>query len=132
MNNQKFILASAIGFALTAGTAFADQPKQVAEVVQIERVNVTTVGVGFRSSKIVGSSVTNDANDNIGKIDDVIVSRDGKTPFIILSVGGFLGVGSRLVAVPFSSLRLTTAGPVLPGGTKEELKSLPEFKYASN
>ena len=131
MKNAKIVLASALGLALSVGTAVAEQ-RQVAEAVHVERVNVTTVGVGFRSSKLVGSSVTNDANDTIGKIDDVIVSRDGKTPFVILSVGGFLGVGSRLVAVPFSSMRLTTAGAMLPGATKEELKSLPEFKYASN
>ena len=72
----------------------------------------------------------NDANETIGKIDDLLVSPDGKAPFVVLSIGGFLGMGARLVVVPYDSLKLVDNKVVLPGGTKEMLKMLPEFKYA--
>jgi hypothetical protein len=67
----------------------------------------------------------------IGKIDDLLVSPDGKEPFAVLSVGGFLGMGSHLVVVPFNNLSIVDKKLMLPGGTREGLKMLPEFKYAS-
>jgi hypothetical protein len=48
-----------------------------------------------------------------------------------LQVGGFLGIGSRLVAVPYQALQISEAPTkiLLPGASKEALKNLPEFKY---
>ncbi len=73
----------------------------------------------------------NDADETIGKIDDVLVSPDGKAPFAVLSIGGFLGIDSRLVVVPYDNLKLVDNKIVLQGGTKDKLKMLPEFKYAA-
>ena len=48
-------------------------------------------------------------------------------------MGGFLGVGNKLVAVPFDSLRTVKEERLmLPGATKDALKALPEFKYAKS
>jgi hypothetical protein len=49
----------------------------------------------------------------------------------VIQVGGFLGVGSHHVAVPFDSLKIDDTGTkiVLPGATKQQLQGLPEFKY---
>jgi hypothetical protein len=49
----------------------------------------------------------------------------------VIQVGGFLGVGGRLVAVPYTELVLDSPGGkiTLPGASKDELKKLPEFKY---
>ena len=49
----------------------------------------------------------------------------------MLSIGGFLGMDSRLVVVPYDNLTLVDNKIVLPGGTKDKLKMLPEFKYAA-
>ena len=51
--------------------------------------------------------------------------------FAIVQVGGFLGIGSYLIAVPYTSLQISDNGNriVLPGATKEQVKGLPEFKY---
>ena len=89
------------------------------------------LAAGYRASKIIGSGVVNDANETIGKIDDILVSSDGKQPYAVLSIGGFLGMGSRLVVVPYDTLKFTDNKITLPGGTKEGLKMLPEFKYAT-
>jgi hypothetical protein len=49
----------------------------------------------------------------------------------VLSVGGFLGIGTKYVVVPYSTLEVHDKRMVLPGATKESLKSLPEFKYTN-
>jgi PRC-barrel domain len=93
------VLASAavIGVAVLSGGAGAQGTPQTVELV---RVDVQKLAAGYRASKVIGSSVVNDGNDTIGKIDDLLVSSDGKHPYAVLSVGGFLGKGTRLVVVP--------------------------------
>jgi sporulation protein YlmC with PRC-barrel domain len=79
---------------------------------------------------MIGSSVVNDSNDTLGKVDDIIVSPDdNKSAYVILSVGGMMGLGTHLVAVPFENMRMSTNKITLPGSTKDSLKALPEFKY---
>jgi hypothetical protein len=85
---------------------------------------------GIRTSKVVGSSVYNEARDDIGKVDDIIIPRGGGAPAAIISVGGFLGLGSRYVAVPLSDLQLGQNDRwTLPRATKEYLRTLPPFSY---
>jgi hypothetical protein len=123
-----FASAAMIGVFLVLGPAAAQVAPQT---VEFAKVNVQKLAAGYRASKVIGTSVINDANETIGKIDDLLVSSDGKDPYAVLSIGGFLGVGSRLVAVPYDSLKFIDKKLVLPGGTKEGLRMLPEFKYAS-
>jgi ribosomal 30S subunit maturation factor RimM len=78
---------------------------------------------------MVGATVVNEANETVGTIDDLIVTPDGKTPYAVLSVGGFLGLGTKYVIVPFTSLKIADKKIVLPGGNKDALKALPDFKY---
>ena len=127
--NKSLVLASAamISIALLSGGAGAQGTPQTVELV---KVDVQKLAAGYRSSKVVGSNVVNDANETIGKIDDLLVSRDGRQPYAVLSVGGFLGMGNRLVVVPYDLLKFGDNKVILPGGTKEGLKMLPEFKYA--
>jgi hypothetical protein len=100
--------------------------------VALLKVDVAVVAKGLRASKIVGSGVTNDKKEKIGTLDDVIIGKD-RVLFAILQVGGFLGVGGRLVAVPYQNLVISDDGKTiqLPGASKEELQKLTEFKYAT-
>jgi PRC-barrel domain len=100
------------------------------QTVDIAKVDLQKLSVGYRASKVIGSSVLNDAGETIGKIDYLLVSPDGKAPYTVLSIGGFLGMDTHLVVVPYDSLKLVDNKIVLPGGTKDTLKMLPEFKYA--
>ncbi len=125
---SSFGSATMIFVVLLSGTVLAQGP---AQTIQIAKVDVQTLAAGYRASKVTGSTVVNDANESIGKIDDILVSPDGKAPFAVLSVGGFLGMGSHLVVVPYGSLKLADNQVVLPGGTKDALSALPEFKYAT-
>jgi sporulation protein YlmC with PRC-barrel domain len=110
-----------------SGLALADNVTQTVEMV---RVDVQELSTGYRTSKIIGTSVMNDAGESIGKIDDLIVSPDdNKSAYVILSVGGWLGMGTHLVALPYGNLHITSSKITLPNATKDGLKTLPEFKY---
>ena len=102
----------------------------VPQTVDIAKVDVRALAAGYRASKVIGSSVLNQANETIGKIDDLLVTRDGKEPYAVLSVGGFLGMGTRMVVVRYDSLKFADNKIVLPGGTKDGLKMLPAFEYS--
>ncbi len=108
------LLASAamlgVGFFAAAVNA-----QGVPQTVPIAKVDVQTVAAGYRASKVIGSNVLNEANETIGKIDDL---------------RGFLGLGTHLVVVRYDSLRFDPDNKiVLPGGTKEGLTMLPAFEY---
>jgi hypothetical protein len=120
--------AAMISVALLSSNAGA---QGAAQTVNLVKVDVQKLAAGYRASRVIGSSVVNEANETIGKIDDLLVSPDGKQPYAVLSIGGFLGMGTRLVVVPYDELRFSNNKVVLPGGTKEGLKTLPEFKYAT-
>jgi hypothetical protein len=129
MNKAIFVVSAAI---ISAFLVVGPARTQVApQTVELAKVKVQKLAAGYRASKVIGSSVTNDADETIGKIDDLLVSSDGKDPYAVLSIGGFLCMGAHLVAVPYDSLKFVDKKFVLPGGTKEGLKLLPEFKYAS-
>ena len=102
----------------------------VQQPVQIAKVDVQTVEGGYRASKVIGAKVLNDTNETIGKIDDLLVTRDGKEPYAVLSIGGFTGVGGKLVVVRYDSLKFVDQTIVLPGGSKDGLNMLPAFEYA--
>jgi hypothetical protein len=127
--NKAMILVSAamIGVAGLSGGVHAQGTPQTVELVKLD---VHKLAAGYRASKVIGSTVVNDAQENIGEISDLLVSPDGRQPYAVLSIGGFLGVGTHLVVVPYTSLTFADKKVMLPGGTKEGLKMLPEFHYA--
>lgn len=85
-----------------------------------------------RASKIVGASVYNDQNQSVGSIDDVLMSdTDHKAATAIISVGGFLGMGAKLVSVPFDQLKIENDKVVMPGATKASLEGMPEYRYTN-
>jgi ribosomal 30S subunit maturation factor RimM len=86
----------------------------------------------FRTSKLVGAKVYNNANENIGSIEDIVLKGDGSMDEVVLSVGGFLGIGDKYVAMPFSSLKVSRDGSsikVMTDGTKDSLKALPDYQF---
>jgi sporulation protein YlmC with PRC-barrel domain len=95
----------------------------------------TSVVVGndaLRISKVIGYSVYNDAGDDIGKVDDIMLPT-GAAPVAILSVGGFLGVGSHYVAVPLNSIHLGARDRwTMTGATKDSIRALPQYTYPAS
>ncbi len=130
--NKSIIFASAV--ILSAGIVFASNgvgAQGMPQTVELAKIDVQKLAAGYRASKVIGSSVVNEENEVIGQIDDLLISLDGKEPYAVLSIGGFLGMGTHLVAVPYETLKSADDKIMLPGGTKNSLRMLPEFKYAS-
>ena len=108
---------------LGAGISLAQGP--VALVV----ADVRVVALGYRVSSFLGRRVTTPEGETVGRIDDFIIGDD-KVLMTIISVGGFLGIGDRKVAIPYSSLNISPDRIVLPGGTPDAVNRLPEFNYS--
>ena len=133
-------IASTVALAsIFAFGAFAEE-KKVAETSAVAApiVGGSTIGIeitkimatGYRASKLIGSNVYNQKAEKIGNVDDIIISSDNSVSFAVISVGGFLGMGSRHVAVPASLFKANEKGQViLPKASKDELMALPEFQY---
>lgn len=88
-----------------------------------------------RASKLIGSTVRNAANENIGDINEVVLSKDGRVAAVIVGVGGFLGIGEREVAISFDSLRMASDSNhnavLTVNATKDSLKNAPEWQWTS-
>jgi hypothetical protein len=123
------LFAIGMAAAMSSNTLLAQGAQQS---ITEKRVDVVPLATGYRASKILGADVNNSDKDKIGTIDDIIVTSADQEPYAILSVGGFLGMGTRLVAVPFKRLQVVDKQMRMEGATKESLRALPEFRYADN
>ena len=89
---------------------------------------------GSRISKLIGSAVYNDQNEKIGSLDDLIMKDGNRIVMGVVSVGGFLGIGNKLVAVPYDQLHLDSdkdqTKVTMPGATKDALNAMPTFSYS--
>ena len=85
-----------------------------------------------RVYRLVGSKVLGPDGQDVGKVDDLLLDRDQKLVGVIVSVGGFLGVGSKSVALPANRVDISQAygdqRVVKIDATKEELSAAPAFK----
>jgi sporulation protein YlmC with PRC-barrel domain len=104
-----------------------------AQTVDIVVVDVMAVGKGYRVSKLIGRDVINEQNEEIGEIDDFVIGRD-KVLFVILQVGGFLGLGGRLVALPATAIDMETVkGKIrIKNASRSQLQQMPQFKYGKD
>jgi sporulation protein YlmC with PRC-barrel domain len=97
--------------------------------IAVQQMATVQSGTGYRASKLVGSDVYDKSGSKIGAIDDIVLESPNEGAFAILSVGGFLGMGKHLVAVPFNDLQISSRQIVLQAD-KTQLKAMPEFNYA--
>jgi sporulation protein YlmC with PRC-barrel domain len=125
------MLIAVLGLTLITTAAYAGAP--VAGTVTLGTTTEVTqaIAIGHRASKLIGAPVYNEQDEKVGSIDDLIVTPDRALSYAIVSVGGFLGLGGRLVAIPVEQIRAERDKLILPGATKEALLKIPEFKYAS-
>jgi len=64
----------------------------------------------WRASKLVGVNVYGPDLKKVGSIKDILVDHDGNAQVIVVGVGGFLGIGSKDVGVPFKAMQWRTEG----------------------
>ena len=80
------------------------------------------------ASDLLGATVMTPNGEDLGKLDDLIVDREGKVQGAVLSVGGFLGIGDKRIAVPWQTVQ--QGGPDWPlvvAMGKDQLEAAPEF-----
>jgi sporulation protein YlmC with PRC-barrel domain len=85
------------------------------------------------TARLIGRTVRNAAEENIGEITSVVIARDGSVSSVIVGVGGFLGIGQREVAIRWQDLMVRDNGAsVHTDVTREQLAALPAYQYAEN
>jgi sporulation protein YlmC with PRC-barrel domain len=94
-------------------------------------IATVTLKNGWRASKLIGAAVYNEQNQKIGTVDDLILTGSDKVVVAVISVGGFLGIGGKLVAVPFDKLQMANGKATLAGATKDALNGMPSFTYGN-
>ena len=108
----KYAIAGLAGSALLASVAFAQSPSTPSESTKMapaaasdSSTSPSSFTGNWRASKVVGLSVYNDKNESVGSINDLLTDKSGKIVAVVIGVGGFLGVGEHLVAVPYEKVK---------------------------
>ena len=87
------------------------------------------IAYGERVSKILGAKVYNDQNQAIGKIEEMVLTPHDSVSIIIVSVGGFLGLGAKNVAISAKEFQFGGNHILLPRATSQVLQQLPPFHF---
>jgi sporulation protein YlmC with PRC-barrel domain len=130
---MKKIALIAASLAVLASPAVGQDTKPTTGMAPAEAKFATVSKDEMFSSKLKGLNVTNQKEENIGEITDIAI-KNNQVDALILSVGGFLGIGERYVAVAPSSVSIRRDAKndkwlASMNTTKEALKEAPEFKY---
>jgi len=114
---MKSIAAGLAGTALLATVAFAQNPTATTDKAPAAAASTTTTTASgqWRTSKMDGIKVYNDANENIGSINDLLMDKSGNVKIAVIGVGGFLGLGEHLVAVPYEKLKFVNEAVAYTG-----------------
>ncbi|CAN0351099.1 unnamed protein product [Phaeothamnion confervicola] len=121
-------------------TSFAALALAGALALGVPHTDAYAQGISFQKGQVAGelaavrlagTRVFNAKTDVIGTISDVVLGADGRASTVVINVGGFAGVGSKQVGVPYSALKV---GPVVDGSrvllldvTKEQLQAAPTY-----
>ncbi len=126
------LLASIVAAVPTTIAAADDRSPQPSTNATAPVVPAVTVVDRKRARGVLGRAVRDAAGDDMGRVIDVVVDPSGHVLAAIIDFGGFLGVGSRKIAVDWEALRFGQA--VKHGAdiklelTRDQLKAAPEYK----
>src|SRR5256885_16327960 len=113
------------------GQAPSEQPSVAkAQTPDVAEPSVTILG-SRQAQSVLGKDVRSSADENMGRIVDVIVDRSGRVRAAVIDFGGFLGVGSRKIAVDWNALHFETNGKrdiVKSELTRDQVNAAPEYK----
>jgi sporulation protein YlmC with PRC-barrel domain len=101
------------------------------QTTQIAGIDDAALAGSARASKLIGSSVYK-GDTSVGQIEDVLVDLDHATSTaFILSLGGFLGIGKKLVAVPMNQIKVGSEARIMTDLTEAQLASAPVFDFGT-
>ena len=144
----KFIIAFLVTALAASGTAWAQggaaapqpdgtatQPRKgtppVAQKEPVPPPSVTVIGARDAHG-VLGREVRSSANENMGRIVDVVVDRSARVRAAVIDFGGFLGVGSRKIVVDWNALHFgriaNKSDSITLELTKQQVTAAPEYK----
>lgn len=111
-------------------------PETTAPETSGAEVSVTAdpinVAAALRAGDLIGAEVTNTAGDEVGEVTDLVIGENNTVSAAIVSVGGFLGVGDKEVAIALADLTVTPvedgAYRVVVAATRDQLEAMPEVE----
>ena len=124
----KYITAGVVGSALLATVAFAQTPTATtdsAKTTPATASDSSSFHGTWRASKIIGLNVYNDKNESLGSINDLLTDKSGNIKAAVIGVGGFLGVGEHLVAVPMDKIKFVTEPVAYTGASANSAGNRP-------
>lgn len=105
---------------------------------RVVEAGVHNSALTWRASELKGTNVVTPQGDKLGDLEEFAIDSNGRVCYASLSVGGFLGIGDRHVAVPWDTLRFSLGGDdndkkvITLSSTKEQLERAPQFKSAAD
>jgi len=94
-----------------------------------ETEKAATIPGGLEAEEIVGRDVVNKNGDEVGQVEALVIQPDKGDVHAVVSVGGFLGMGDRDVAIPLKEMEFGEENVTLMSQqTKEELEAMPEYE----
>ena len=120
------------GAAKTEAAPSAETKKEASETKNAEMAAVPSDAVGVND--YYKQNVYDTSNNTVGEVSDLLLDKNGRVKAVILSVGGFLGLGGKYVSVPFNALQVSEKNGkryLVIDTTKEALTSTPGYRYDS-
>jgi hypothetical protein len=109
--------------------------RRLSEVADTGKTGLTLALGVHDAEAILGKTVHSSTGDDMGRLVDVVVDTDGRPRAAIIDFGGFLGVGSRKIAVDWGALKFVPNDPkgnvITVALTRDQVKAAPEFKEGS-
>lgn len=126
-------ITSALALMIAAApAAFAQTtaPRNAPDTSRATHSAFTTDSGQLRAGQLIGSTVYDVQNQNIGSVKDIVLDRDGKVSAVVIDVGAFLGVGGKTVAVALNDLK-TTNDRLTLAQTKSQLQSAQPYRLTN-
>ena len=130
------LFATLAATSLLAGSAFAADGSMggitMADHATQTIHYVTTTSADIMSSKLIGMDVYNNQNDKLGDVEDLVIDNGKTITGVVVSVGGFLGMGEHYVLIDPASIVVSNKDGsmrAMVDTNKDNLKSAPTFTY---
>jgi hypothetical protein len=130
------VVTALIGLTVVTGSWAEDSPATATAAATSGLAplppSVTVLG-SKQAQSVLGRDVRSAANEDMGRIVDIIVDHAGQVRAAVIDFGGFLGVGSRKIAVDWNALRFSTdngqkSEVITLELTRDQVKGAPEYK----
>ncbi|MEO8300031.1 MAG: PRC-barrel domain-containing protein [Burkholderiales bacterium] len=130
---QSTLTTLALAAALCAAVPAVAQVAGGTTTASVSVTESTQLAMGWSVKKtLMGKTIYNDAGQKVGKVEDLIISPDRNVSYVIVGAGGFIGIGRHDVAIPVTQIQDKAGKLVMAGATKDTIKAMPEFTYATD